>query len=410
MKILSSNINKFICLSTLLTVIGCSVSNVTDYKPNNTNVVTTYNIDLEKYKGIFLVGDYSSVVKPNIVINDNGDGLLTWSSGSKRIFKGVPVGESSGIFPLFGSSKTSIDKNGNGLIAWFQLTTASATQNQYIRAISIKNYKPDGESKIVAEIDNDQTFNYSYMLDVKLDDKGKGLILWSRNNSYKDRDSKIGQNNDAYIADVENYKVNTNSVRSTNSKEPIQIIKKDDNSYKVLPVQSSIQGNLNNRPNIDDNGNGTISWTEYMPTQDKPPNISDSIIRGGSDLNAFPNSQVTSYADFYIQKVNNYKLTGERFLLTSDFSAYTKVDSNGNGAIVYSEYEKEMSQQYPSGFVTVYYRTVTNFVMGEKQKVSNYVNSVNPAINFDKDGNGLIVWHQVPGFIYARRIVNFKLQ
>lgn len=231
--------------------------------------------------------------------------------------------------------------------------------------------------------------SFNNLVSFKIDDNGNGLLVYSRNNynsfeSISVKDGTKNNYNDSVLAEIKDFKVLKETIKSTNIKDEIQLVKKENNKYSVvgLPIDYYYGGEITNPPYIDDNGNGTATWYETIKTL------------------PFGRYKI------FIRKVENYKFAGEKTeMMTINTSIVdSKVDSQGNGVIVFLDHEEDKPKE-----TKLYFSHIKDFKQEDKIQLSDSTNVVNPVIGINTKGNGLIVW-QDKTTVYGIRLKNYQLQ
>ncbi|MFN8577311.1 MAG: hypothetical protein U0354_10675 [Candidatus Sericytochromatia bacterium] len=390
-----------------IVILGCST-------PNNkiVNVLqeeSKLNINSNDYKGNFIIFDKINplykedlfknfylaknhiYVKPSLSINENGKGFINAYSKTALISKNIPTKIMFNLNISTYALYLKIDNNGDGIAISRRvrntptgISPAPVSITTFIRYqptdIYIKNNEYYDEDYVdVSLIDyvpeRDPYKNFNYLSDFKLDKKGNGLVIYPdyltlNNSDIPNRYKSI---------EIKNFKPLKDTIKKIDSFDFIQVVRKKDNNLSVvgIPIKTKLLQNLTNKPNIDENGNGTITYTDT-----------------GFNL--------------YVQKIIDYKLIGEpiQLLTTKRNSIDCKINSDGDGLIVYTDSEIE-NEDYTFG--KLYFSEVKNFKIQEKQLISNSENCINGTLDFNSKGNGLIVW-QNGDKIYGRRLENYKMQ
>jgi hypothetical protein len=387
---------KFILSILLLVILGCSIENIT---PNLLQEESRLNTN--DYKGNFVILNNLSItlsnedyilekinyLKPSLSINENGKGFI--NSEKKIIFisKTIPTKITFNLNLLPYTIYFKINDNGDGVAILKQISN-NATGIIPVFVTTFIKYQPtytyidswyqeQYTSSVIDQVSYRDYYKiFNYLSDFELDEKGNGLVIYPTHLHLQVDNDDIP--NTYKTIEIKNYKPLKETLKKTNSSDLIQVVRKKDSNFSVFSIPFNIPPhyNLTNKPNIDENGNGVITYSE----------------NNGS---------------LFVQKVISYKSIDEpiQLLKIKRNSIDCKINLDGNGFIIYTDSEIE-DKNYRFG--KLYFSEVKNFKVQERKLISNSENCVNGVIDFNSKGNGLIVW-QDGSKLYGRRLENYKM-
>lgn len=294
----------------------------------------------------------------DLYINNKGNGLIFWAGGYKKIKNYEFTNDEYSFEKTIGYLSTSLNDDGNGIAIITpnqinfseNLSKKERVDNSNFYTI-IDNYKPsENYSSISIYLNKNE---YTPSPDIFLDNEGNGVIYWvKRKREVEYKNDEIG-----YI-NINRFKIGESiNTKTIKINEGLPIIKFDKNELDIKYISDPSISSINGAT-LDEYGNGFISWSRdysqlikvvknYTP-HGKEIIMSDFYQYESISLNkngdgAFIYKQAGDNGDFSMIKISNYLPTKIRIPITNKpfqakFDPILKLDQNGNGFVIWSEY------------------------------------------------------------------------
>lgn len=343
---------KFVSLLIPILLFSCSPVIIV---PIGTNIDVTTSSLLNKTRVNILPGVGSEL--PSVYINKDGNGLIAWSYGARKIINYQTTGEQFIIGDNFGNSDIYVNSKGNGLAVWYERAKITTGNLPKIRICAryIKNYLPYDKEIIL----NDELiiFGFNEKPKIHIDEQDNGIILWKKNSR---TDSEI-----IYSTQIRNLKLLENSSKQENINSFAYYVKNENDNFVVKEVAPKTISELNNlRINgtflTDDNGDGAILITD-----------NDNSL--------------------YLKKIKNGIIEDNKVKILGDikYNYQIYLDNDGNGFISWINDKKEFLM-----------KSINNFSDTNEVKIIDNTNKerFNSTFAIDKKGRVIFAWKELNNF------------